>query len=636
MNANVKSIFGISSANAQSSKQHTESQDTQEWPLPTPPVDGTGAADRDIATTHSLQGLLPHTIAQSTEGTSCRAGLAKPSKRAADEHDHNDSQAPLFKRRRLHGFYRHALGSFGDDFSASLRSEQPPSPLFFSHSLQRQRPALPPRFSSSEAGARMLRQAHGEDGIRTVTLARGSLSDTKVPTTSIAGPRSTPETATASASPDRTERAGGSAQLLGDVGIVELLEQDGRPTFVIDVSDDANLEAGPPRVVYANPALRASPVWTDLVMGRAPDSGAQPSPKDTRGTTTGGVHYHQFKGWLMSAVQHGESLQVCLPSFFYGGIVWSCSTIRQRLRVVSASSILSDSGSGKTSAVASVNMQDAVAGKEMPSGSKLVPGSEEPTDYFGAAGNPTPEKSPAPAGTMLMGGSSGGRSPSHRHSTAYTDRLIDEVTSTSNGTFERRPDHPSLINELALGVSTAASIDPFTYSSASVTHWRNTAPPSSAEQALLLQPGGAPGPGETAARGFFDWTQLPLSDALPSHIQFARGVDWASTALGPIEHWDADLRQMCNLIMASPHPAAMYWGDDLVAIYNEAYVLLAGQKHPKLMGQSYREAWAEIWDDVKDVFASARSTGEATMKVRGIPRSLPEICGLRSITGLRY
>jgi PAS domain S-box-containing protein len=50
------------------------------------------------------------------------------------------------------------------------------------------------------------------------------------------------------------------------------------------------------------------------------------------------------------------------------------------------------------------------------------------------------------------------------------------------------------------------------------------------------------------------------------------------------------------------------------AIYNEAYILLAGQKHPSLMGTSYRDAWAEIWDDVKDVFANAKISGEATMK----------------------
>lgn len=80
----------------------------------------------------------------------------------------------------------------------------------------------------------------------------------------------------------------------------------------------------------------------------------------------------------------------------------------------------------------------------------------------------------------------------------------------------------------------------------------------------------------------------------------------------------------------------MYWGDDLIAIYNEAYIMLAGQKHPRLMGMSYSVAWVEIWvslchpcveqfytrvisadkiqDEVKDVFANAKLTGEATMK----------------------
>ena len=67
--------------------------------------------------------------------------------------------------------------------------------------------------------------------------------------------------------------------------------------------------------------------------------------------------------------------------------------------------------------------------------------------------------------------------------------------------------------------------------------------------------------------GFFDWTRLPDSEALPNHIRFARNVDWGATSLGPIDTWCADLRQMCNLIMASPHPAAMYWGEDLVKTF---------------------------------------------------------------------
>lgn len=62
----------------------------------------------------------------------------------------------------------------------------------------------------------------------------------------------------------------------------------------------------------------------------------------------------------------------------------------------------------------------------------------------------------------------------------------------------------------------------------------------------------------------FDWTRLPLSPALPKHIQFVRSIDWASTPLGPIENWAFDLRAMCNLIMGSPHPAAMYWGNEYI------------------------------------------------------------------------
>lgn len=98
------------------------------------------------------------------------------------------------------------------------------------------------------------------------------------------------------------------------------------------------------------------------------------------------------------------------------------------------------------------------------------------------------------------------------------------------------------------------------------------------------------------------------------HLQFARSVNWAATPLGPIEEWPADLRTMSNMIMASPNPAAMYWGPEYTVLYNDAYLDLAGKKHPKLMGQTYAEAWAEIWDAIKPVFDAAWHSGQATMK----------------------
>jgi PAS domain S-box-containing protein len=121
--------------------------------------------------------------------------------------------------------------------------------------------------------------------------------------------------------------------------------------------------------------------------------------------------------------------------------------------------------------------------------------------------------------------------------------------------------------------------------------------------------------GSPPLRTTFDWTRIPIDDPnLPAHHRFARSIDWAATSLGPVELWPLELRILSTLIMGSPHPAAIYWGRDHVAIYNEAYISLAGKKHPKLMGSRYQDAWPEIWDEIQPVFDAAWNSGYATMK----------------------
>jgi hypothetical protein len=58
----------------------------------------------------------------------------------------------------------------------------------------------------------------------------------------------------------------------------------------------------------------------------------------------------------------------------------------------------------------------------------------------------------------------------------------------------------------------------------------------------------------------------------------------------------------------------MYWGPEHVAIYNEAYIALAGNKHPELMGRRYSDVWAEIWPAVANVFTNVLSSAQAAMK----------------------
>jgi PAS domain S-box-containing protein len=70
--------------------------------------------------------------------------------------------------------------------------------------------------------------------------------------------------------------------------------------------------------------------------------------------------------------------------------------------------------------------------------------------------------------------------------------------------------------------------------------------------------------------------------------------DWASTPLGPIEHWSGTLRNTVALILRSPVPVVTLWGADGIMIYNDAYSVFAGARHPQLLGSRVREGWPEV------------------------------------------
>ena len=97
------------------------------------------------------------------------------------------------------------------------------------------------------------------------------------------------------------------------------------------------------------------------------------------------------------------------------------------------------------------------------------------------------------------------------------------------------------------------------------------------------------------------------------HVKFVRERNWRATSAGAIEDWPYQLRMMMNMIMADPSPAVLFWGDDLIMLYNEAYLNIAGSKHPELMGQSVTVGWAHVWNDFLPIFEKGRATGQATM-----------------------
>jgi PAS domain S-box-containing protein len=72
--------------------------------------------------------------------------------------------------------------------------------------------------------------------------------------------------------------------------------------------------------------------------------------------------------------------------------------------------------------------------------------------------------------------------------------------------------------------------------------------------------------------------------------------DWSKTSLGPLRDWPASLKTMVGFLLRSPVPIVMLWGERGVMLYNDAYSVFAGARHPQLLGSNVREGWPEVAD----------------------------------------
>ncbi|CAI6081042.1 unnamed protein product [Clonostachys chloroleuca] len=411
--------------------------------------------------------------------------------------------------------------------------EGPASPLFFSHSSSARNITRPPNFPASDPAPSILARIRDEPS--------GSVTTLKLPRANISSPSparsgSTPgswgssmDTTAPALTPDARSISPG-LQGLSSADLIDLLDQDVRPTFLVDMGNPANASRAGLHILFYNRALRTSHHVLRLLTVDQEDV-----PR--------AAEYGNFKAWAISSTKGRDGQDVPPPPHIYGGITWTCSTLRRRFRFVSGNTplepIQAESPAPLADAPAAIDQQGEDPTPDIPLTPEVDP--VDPSDYFGDA----------------------------RRKSSQAESIVETIPEIPLLDTESRH-HP----------------DDFT------------------NEVLQAQ----------IARPCFDWTRIPLMDDLPEHIRLARTTDWSSTSLGPTEDWPHELRAMSNLVMGSPHPAALYWGPDFVSIYNAAYIDLAGQKHPSLMGAKYTEAWPEIWDDIAPVFQAAWESGQATMK----------------------
>jgi signal transduction histidine kinase len=91
-----------------------------------------------------------------------------------------------------------------------------------------------------------------------------------------------------------------------------------------------------------------------------------------------------------------------------------------------------------------------------------------------------------------------------------------------------------------------------------------------------------------------------------------RAMDWSRTALGPVDRWPQALRTSVRILLTSRQPMFVWWGDQLINLYNDAYKSIVGGKHPQALGQPASLVWREIWDQVGPRARSAMTANEGT------------------------
>ena len=75
-----------------------------------------------------------------------------------------------------------------------------------------------------------------------------------------------------------------------------------------------------------------------------------------------------------------------------------------------------------------------------------------------------------------------------------------------------------------------------------------------------------------------------------------RAFNWSSTDLGPLDSWSVALCSAVQFMLASPVPLVMLWGRPGYMIYNDAYSVFAGGRHPYLLGTPVELGWPEVAD----------------------------------------
>jgi len=91
-----------------------------------------------------------------------------------------------------------------------------------------------------------------------------------------------------------------------------------------------------------------------------------------------------------------------------------------------------------------------------------------------------------------------------------------------------------------------------------------------------------------------------------------RATDWSGTPLGQPAAWPRSLKTCVRIMLMSRQPMFVWWGEEMINLYNDAYRAIVGGKHPGALGQPASQVWREIWDEAGPRARSVLHRAEGT------------------------
>jgi PAS domain S-box-containing protein len=91
-----------------------------------------------------------------------------------------------------------------------------------------------------------------------------------------------------------------------------------------------------------------------------------------------------------------------------------------------------------------------------------------------------------------------------------------------------------------------------------------------------------------------------------------RALDWSKTPLGPLEAWPQSLRTAVRIALDSRYPMFVWWGEERINLYNDAYIPVLGARHPSALGRPAPVVWPDIWHVVGPQAEIVLREGRAT------------------------